>query len=589
MKKSIAIIAASVLFAAGIAGMGGIGSVNAAGEAQKYDTYTNVPAPTSGLVIEPTRIVEPASEAELEALAASETHPTSVILTVNEKMEVVFGSAKKSLAEVFDASIKGVMIPVIRLTAATADPFLTWLKETYTVKDIMAVSEDIEVLAKLYADETGFLVNTVYDLTKTKLSSDRYAEWPHVAAANKAGCNILMYDAGDANLSVAAEYVEALTKVCWAYADTMSEAAGAIAAGCYGVVSKNAAHLTEALALFGESGYARAQYIAAHRGITKYANEQSLTGIMASYNEGATHAEIDIQITSDEVLLINHDSDSNKATGTKKTFVNSTAEEMQSLKYNIYSSKYGDTFPTLDETVRQMQKTDVILIVELKIDNGSARAVDELHAIENLKKVMDRYPAFAGHWYTITFYAPYAQKMREILPEIPVGFLGANASGKENAEKAKPWGGLHKNMTDVGGKIAFLRTFNVGLDESMSGNTNSTAENYLARGYTQNTWTFTNLNNFTYKVNVATTNTAEDCAMLVKEISNEPIKLSEAAMSAGKAQFKCLSYNGWATDRECSFVVLSREGKNAVVIPYCSETSNPAYGLYGSPTKVTIA
>ena len=284
MKKILLILSALTLTVCLTVGI----CVPAVAAPESYKNYVSVATQGSGLTIEPTLVLEPETEDQLDNKGFA-----SVIVTPDAEMNVELGQ-KRSLKDLFDQKLKGKYIPVLRLTAETAEPFLSWWKGTYTISDIMVLSKDISVLQKIYADEKGYLINTVYDLTDTQLTADRYAQWDNIAAANKAGCNILLYDVQE-NLPVAAEYVSAMSKVCWARAEDKEEGALAIAAGCYGVVAADRDTLKDSLGYFTEKGFARAQYIAAHRGITKYANEQSLTGIMASYNEGATHVEIDIQ------------------------------------------------------------------------------------------------------------------------------------------------------------------------------------------------------------------------------------------------------------------------------------------------------
>ena len=552
-----------------------------------YESYMNVASLGSGLKIEPTLVFEPSSLAEISATASQSKRPASAILTVDEEMNVHIGEDTRSLERAFDSYLKGKFIPVIRLSETTVDPFITFLSEKYLIKDIMAISDDISVIKKLNEDDTAYLVNTVYDLTGTQIADNRYAEWDHIAEANVAGCNILMYDASDANLHVAAEYVEAMTKMCWAYAETETEAVSAIAAGCYGVAAKSAETLTDAVGHFSKEGFARAQYLAAHRGITTYANEQSLVGIMASHNEGATHVEIDIQVTADRQILINHD-----AMHTGQRFSKATAAQMLNIKLSNYSQRYGDSFASLREVCEMMRYTDVIVIVELKLDNGSTAAVDELKAIETVRDVMNSYPEMKGHWIAITFYSPFAEQMRELLPEIPLAYLGAGASGKEDDLQIKPWDGEHKGMSNVAGKIEFLRKRHLVLDEMMSNDTNATAQNYLARGYGQNTWTFKDLSHFGYKANIATTDKAEACAMLLKEIP-VPATLTEAELSAGKATVPCRTYNGWTVDRECEIIVVGREGDKADVLLYSREenagTYPCEYGIYSRLGTVTVA
>ncbi len=598
MKKFLTVLAAFVILCTGIAGMGTAEPVSAA--VDSYSTYYSVPSLSSGLKIEPSLVFEPASFEEIRTATSASVKPATILLTVDAEMKVSLGGQQKSFKDVFTTYVKGKAIPAVRLDGTTADAFLNFLKNTYAISDVIAVSKDAAVLEKLYADEAGRIVNTVYDLTGEKLSADRYAEWPHIAAANKAGCNILMYDGTDENFPVVSEYVEAMTKVCWAYTENKTEAVTAIAAGAYGIASGSLSDMVGAVSVFTKPGFARAQYIAAHRGITTYANEQSLTGIMAAYNEGSTHVEIDIQITKDGNLVINHDENIQRVTAqaSSVTVADSTVEYLTRYKLATYSTRYGDSFALFEDVVTMMAKTDVILIVELKLDNASTKAVENLKAIETLKAFMEKHPEIAGHWYAITFFAPYAEKMRELLPEIPVGYLGSGASGMEKDQDKPYWGGGHKEMNNVSGKIDFLRKYNVGLDESMQAAINTYGQSYLARGYTENTWTFEDTSHFGYKANVATSNKAEECAMLVKTISSSPVKMTAEQLASGKFTFTCTAYNGWQTEQECEFVVVESSATEAIVIPYIAqeyytarEKQDPetgTFGLYGMPTKVTI-
>ena len=583
--KKLAIIGCGLALAVAVGTIPTEISVSAA--KSTYTSYVAATTQGSGLQIEPTVIYEPSTFDDLTA-AAKTNKPASVVLTPDEEMNVTLDGTKHSMKITYDSYVKGKFIPVIRLNGDTVGAFLDWLKTDYAVSDIMAMSDDIKVIETLYADETGYLVNTVYDLTEETLSQNRYQEWTHIAQANKAGCNILMYDGSDENLPLVAEYVEAMTKVCWALVEDKAEAVGAIAAGCYGVVGADNAMLRESVKLFSEPGFARAQYIAAHRGITKYANEQSLTGIMAAYNEGATHVEIDIQVTADRKFVICHNEDSTAYADIRgQRFAYSTAEAISKLRLVDYSQKYGDSFATLEDVVKYMSKTDVILIVELKIDNASTQTVDKLKAIEALKEFMDQHPEIAGHWYAITFYAPFAEQMRQYLPEIPLGYLGAGASKKEGELGVPVWGGGHKGMTDVEGKINFLRKYNLGLDESMGAATNTTAQDYIARGYTQNTWTFEDTSHFTYKANVATTNKAEDCSMLVKTMQGG--KVTAAQLEAGKATFPCTTYNGWQVEKECKIIEVERNGDKVLAVLYLTQQSGDfTVGLYSGLVELTV-
>lgn len=604
MKKRFALC--SVALAALL--FGGVGYGISANAVNAYANYVEVAENGSGLMLEPTVVMEPASFSEMTAAADASVKAASVIVTPDAEMNVTLGGEKKTLAQTFDGYLKAKFIPIVRVDQTTVGPFLEWLKNTYTIADIMAISKDVSALETLYADQSvGYLVNTVYDLTDATISSDRYGEWDHIGAANKAGCNILLYDGGQTNLPVAAEYVEAMAKLCWAYTDGVEETVSAMAAGCYGVVTDALSEVGEAFGYFKESGFARAQYVAAHRGITAYCNEQSKTAIMATANEGATHIELDLQVTKDKKILVCHNSGTSFTSTGNAYFSLATAEVLRTMTLKDYSKKYNDTFPTLEETIELLLDTDVIFIFELKFDGASALAVDELEAIETMKSVIDKYPQMKGRWFTITFYSAYAEKMREVCPEIPVGFLGAATSQKTNDTKdtdhpyPSAWGGTYITRANMSSCMRnILRKFNVSLDEmtydsekgTTDGTTNNMSAGYLARGYAQNTWTFESTLHYSIKCNIATSNAAEDCAMLVKELS-APATLTEAQLTAKKAILTCTTYNGWQVEKECDIIVVSREGDRAKVLFYLSQDAgdkaHTTFGLYSNLAEVTVA
>lgn len=578
--KAVATLAATIVLAAG-----NLRTLSASAAA--YTQTVDVVSSGSALNIEPTLILEADSFGKMQEIEQATVRPASVIVTPDADMNVSLGGESKTLAETFDGYMKGRFIPVVRLTAETVDTFAAWMKNTYTVSDIMAVSSEIEVIEKLYADEVCYIVNTVYDLTSVSIPENRYELWQYVGEANAAGCNILMFDGADGRISLAAEYVSSLTKVCWAYADDKTEAVAAMAAGCYGVAAQSADALTKAAAIFSKDGFARAQYLAAHRGVTAYANENSLTALAAAANEGATHVEIDLQITSDGQLLICHESDAgarSTAPGGTWFAVNSSAK-LRGYTLDDYSERYGETFPLLSEVVKLMKNTDVILILELKLDNGSAAAVSGLKAIEKLKAVMDEYPEMAGRWFAITFFAPYAEEMRRVCPEIPVGFLGYAKADNGTAWSSQP------AMTAIGKKIAFLRKYNMTLDEELSAATYTTARNYLARGYTQNTWTFKDTSHFSGGANIATTDKAEEGAMLVRQVCpSGELKATSAQLASGKIQAQCKTYNGWNVEKECEIIPVAEVSPTEIkaVLYYRQDASSP-YGIYSNLITLNIA
>lgn len=568
-----------------------VSSLAAGAEAEKYLAVTQTARVGDALKVEPSVVYEVSGQADLDALAAAQKKPAVVLVTVDADMKVALSGGTQDFKTVFDTYIKGKAVPALRIAdAAGADAFIAYMTDTYYIQDITVVSSDIEVLRRIYADEVCYVANSVYDLTDKELTANRYDFWPYIGEANAAGCNILMINGADKYANVAASYAASLSKVCWGYVTgDAASAAGAVAAGCYGIAGKDLAALQGAIKLFEKNGFTRAQFIAAHRGITAYANENSLTALAAAANEGATHVEVDLQITSDGELILCHDSDASPAsTAPEYTYVAlKTLSDLRAYKLDTFSETYGDTFATLEEVVNVLAGTDVVMILELKLDNASSAAVDTFKAIEKLKAFMSEHDEMEGRWMAITFFAPYARQMRELMPEIPVGFLGNG-----NADNKEAWSHLPKDvdLTKLDEFIPFLREHNVLLDVTLSDKSAKTLQSYLARGYVQNTWTFKDTSHFVSGFNIATTDNAEACAFMVKEVAVGSVSLTQDELTAGKASVTCRAYNGWTDDYECEIIALGdvAEG-NVSVMFYFAPTQATPYGIYSPVMTVPVA
>lgn len=547
-----------------------------------YGEYVTARTLTSGLTIQPTGIYEPESFSEIPTSANVSTYGyTSIMLTPDSNMNITLGGEKKSFTEVFNNKLKGVYVPVLRLTNKTVDSFISYMNDEYLISDVMVVTSDISVLKKIYEDEVASIANTVYDLTSVTLSEDRYFTWQYIAESNKTYTNVLMFDASDENLAVAAEYLGVMCKVCWAYANNAEEATYAVAAGATGVVTQNTGDFKTAISYFTKSGYAKAQSIAAHRGITTYANENSLTAVSAAVSEGATHAEIDIQLCRDGEILLCHNMSTSGLADKAYNFEPCNSQDIRNdTTLTDYSKKYGETFPTLDEVIDAVYDSNLILIIELKLEDGRTAVVNK-GAIEKFLNIMRSHPEMDGRWFCITFYRPYADQMRELAPEISVGFLGGATSGYEKDQGISGWDGEWTAMTRVSEKIAFMHKFETLLDETYDKLTDNTAQTYLARGYVQNGWTFNSTGHLNTKCNIATSNVMEECAMAIKEITPTTLKMTKAQLESGKITVNTVNYCGWQEDRECEIIMVSKTLSEAKVILYYKETvGNTTYGLY---------
>lgn len=112
--------------------------------------------------------------------------------------------------------------------------------------------------------------------------------------------------------------------------------------------------------------------VTAHRGYSDAAPENTLEAFQAAIDAGADYIELDVQETSDGVLVAMHDSSLKRTTGLKKHIGNATYAQVRELDAGSwFSEEYSDSYiPTLDE-VLQLAKGKVQLNIEIKPDKNN--------------------------------------------------------------------------------------------------------------------------------------------------------------------------------------------------------------------------
>ncbi|BFT73407.1 glycerophosphodiester phosphodiesterase [Paenibacillus sp. P36] len=110
--------------------------------------------------------------------------------------------------------------------------------------------------------------------------------------------------------------------------------------------------------------------VTAHRGSSKKAPENTLSAFRQAIADKAGFAELDVQETSDGVVMLMHDDSAQRTTGINKNMWEVTSSELKSASAgNWFSPKFkSDRVPTLDEVI-ELAKDRIKLNIELK-NNG---------------------------------------------------------------------------------------------------------------------------------------------------------------------------------------------------------------------------
>ncbi|MBN2253367.1 MAG: hypothetical protein JW701_06680, partial [Kosmotogaceae bacterium] len=160
--------------------------------------------------------------------------------------------------------------------------------------------------------------------------------------------------------------------------------------------------------------------VTAHRGSSFKAPENSLSSIRAAFEDGADIIEIDVQMTRDGILVLNHDRSLTKVAGVGERVHNLTFAEIADLDIGSrFSGQFsGERIPTLAEVITYMAEipSSVKLNVEIK-DYGYSPGISQ--AIVRLIKEMN----FSDRVMITSTSIERLSAVRELAPDIPIGLI----------------------------------------------------------------------------------------------------------------------------------------------------------------------
>ena len=110
-----------------------------------------------------------------------------------------------------------------------------------------------------------------------------------------------------------------------------------------------------------------AQQIIAHRGASHDAPENTISSVKLGYEQGADAVEIDIHLSKDNRIMVNHDKDTQRTSGSNLIIKESNATELRKLDVGSWKNKKykGEKMPFLEEVLAVVPK-DKILVIEIK-------------------------------------------------------------------------------------------------------------------------------------------------------------------------------------------------------------------------------
>jgi glycerophosphoryl diester phosphodiesterase len=158
--------------------------------------------------------------------------------------------------------------------------------------------------------------------------------------------------------------------------------------------------------------------VTAHRGGTQRSIENTLRAVQEAIDVGAQFAEIDVQMSRDEVLVVTHDSDFSRQARIAKKVWDLSCDEIRQIPLTRAESPEiaADHVPLFDE-VLELARGRIRLNVELKYyGDHQPRLAERVVAAIQAKSMADQLVIQSLHYAGL-------EDVRRLAPEIPIGYL----------------------------------------------------------------------------------------------------------------------------------------------------------------------
>ncbi|MBQ5837680.1 MAG: DUF1080 domain-containing protein, partial [Clostridia bacterium] len=303
---------------------------------------------------------------------------------------------------------------------ATAEKFVAAMSDN-KCKDANVISADSEVLAyirkEIVSVRTGLYVTSYSDYHELR------------KAVRSAPATFVAFDADTKLSKEDVMEIQEFAVAVWVICDddaTDLDIVKLITYGVNGIITDNAANVAALINKhFVESSMTRTPIIIGHRGNPSQAPENTLSGFIKAYENGADVFEVDVEITKDGHVIIMHDSTLNRTTTYKgsKTVTQMTLAE---VKAEFILGKDGkpteEKVPTLKEVCDYFADKDCKIFVEFK--GGNAQNVPA-----SLKLLQEYNMAYLVD--VISFNASFLTQTQKEYPGMSTGYL---VSGNDNGK-----------------------------------------------------------------------------------------------------------------------------------------------------------
>ena len=465
------------------------------------------------------------------------------------------------------------------------------------LKDANAITADAKLLKNIRTNKPVVRTGLIIDIPENFDSVAADVLRRDIRSAPATFCVI---KSEDASYSVVDELQE-LAVAVWVdvSADVNSEeytvqALRAVTSGANGIITNSAAKLTETInGYLEENAFTRTPVMIGHRGNPSQAPENSLSGFIKAYENGADVFEVDVEITKDGEIVIMHDNTINRTTNyTGTATVNQmTLEEIK--KYNLKAlngSISDEKVPTLREVFEEFKDKDCKIFVEFKGSNAN-----------NIKTTCDLIKEYKMEHKVdvISFSTGFLNQTQANIPGMSTGYLHSPSGGGSTVEDV---------LEALYPSIVTAQNFKSTINPSSGVATPDYMQAATDRGITVWPWTYNASSSngaFLSGCDGVTTDDMQWVTNMVKYLSASDMTVLEG----GKADIdvKAVTYGGKENKLKDSQLIVRvisgeefisiedgtvsgvKQGVATVMFGFKTKTkANSEYVLYTQPINVTV-
>lgn len=162
-----------------------------------------------------------------------------------------------------------------------------------------------------------------------------------------------------------------------------------------------------------------------HRGIARHAPENTMTSFKLAAQQKIDWIEFDLRLTGDKELIIFHDDRLERTTNGFGWVHEHTLEEIAKLDAGSWFEHRfkGEAIPVFKDVLPELLTLFPQMNIELKITPEMEKEHESALAWQVINVLAELWPAKRAWPLISSFYWPVLEKIREVLPDIPIGFL----------------------------------------------------------------------------------------------------------------------------------------------------------------------